>query len=75
MAREMHIPKVSLAYSWPSMASASAELCRPRRSRVGQVENSAVLSLVPPAAADVEPVGSSVPEATSETVSTGRDLR
>jgi hypothetical protein len=35
---------------WPSMAAASAELCRPRSSRAGRVENPAVLRLVQPAA-------------------------
>ena len=53
MASEVRIPRVSLAYSWPSTASASAELSRPRRSRVGRAETPAVLSFVPPAAADV----------------------
>ena len=53
MASEVRIPRVSLAYSWPSMASASAELSRPRRSRVGRAEIPAVLGSVPPATADV----------------------
>ena len=52
MARDVRIPTVSLAYSWPSMASASAELSRPRRSRVERAET-AVASFVPPAVADV----------------------
>jgi hypothetical protein len=53
MASEVRIPRVRLAYSWPSMASASAELRRPRSARVGRAETPAVLGFVPPAAADV----------------------
>jgi hypothetical protein len=69
MVVEGRIPKVRLAYSWPSLASASAELTRPRRSRVGRPETPAVPSLAPPASAGVgpgaspglEPAGSPLP--------------
>lgn len=73
MASETHIPRVCLALSWPSLSSASAELCRPRPPRVGGVENPAVLSLVPPPAVEVAP-GTSVLE-TTRSSSKGLNLR
>ena len=74
MARDVRIPKVSLAYSWPSMASASAELGRPRRSRVGRA-GTAVLSFVPPAAADVGAGTASGSDLARTPLANGRGLR
>jgi hypothetical protein len=74
MAREVRIPTVSLAYSWPSVASASAELSRPRRSRVGRAET-AVASLVPPAAGDVGPGASSGSHSARTPLMNGGGLR
>jgi hypothetical protein len=75
MASEVRIPRVSLAYSWPSMASASAELSRPRRSRVGRAETLAVLGVVPPAAADVGVSASSGSNSARNPLQNGGGLR
>jgi hypothetical protein len=75
MVVEGRIPKVRLAYSWPSLASASAELTRPRRSRVGRPETPAVPSLAPPASAGVGPGASPGRESAGNPLLNGGGLR
>jgi hypothetical protein len=49
MLNDVQISRAGRAISWPSIAAASAEICRPRGSRAGRAENPAVLRLVQPA--------------------------
>jgi hypothetical protein len=52
MTNDMHSSEASRLLSWPSQASASAELRRPRPSWVGRAERPAVPRLVRPASVE-----------------------
>jgi hypothetical protein len=51
MKNDVQHPEPTRAWSWPSQASASAELHRPRRSRAERVTGPAVSRLARPALA------------------------